>query len=189
MSVLVEHQGPWTVDDVFALPDLGDGQRHELVDGALLVSPAPGLEHQRAAGRLRTLLAAVAPVGTDVVEAMGVVLPAGLFIPDVVVTTADVAPRELKATDVVAVVEIVSPTSRRQDRLLKPACYAEAGIPTFWRVELDAEGGPEVVVHRLDGDVYREEALLRAGETAEIPWPFPVSLDPATLIGPPAPQS
>jgi hypothetical protein len=40
----------WTVERVLALPD--DGNRYEVVDGELLVSPAPTLLHQRAIGAL-----------------------------------------------------------------------------------------------------------------------------------------
>ena len=34
----------YTVDEVLAFPD--DGNRYELVDGELLVTPAPALKHQ-----------------------------------------------------------------------------------------------------------------------------------------------
>lgn len=44
----------WTRDDVLALPD--DGQRHEPIDGELLVSPSPSLRHQRAVWRLHLLV-------------------------------------------------------------------------------------------------------------------------------------
>src|SRR5207237_9194726 len=33
------HTGPWTEADLLVLPD--DGQRHELVEGSLVVSPPP----------------------------------------------------------------------------------------------------------------------------------------------------
>ena len=40
----------WTVEMVHALPD--DGQRYEIIDGELYVTPAPTLLHQRAVGKL-----------------------------------------------------------------------------------------------------------------------------------------
>lgn len=40
----------WTVEMVHALPD--DGNRHEVIDGELFVSPAPSMLHQRALARL-----------------------------------------------------------------------------------------------------------------------------------------
>ena len=47
MSVaLVDHTGPWTADDVEALPDAGDHARFEVYEGGVLVvSPAPGVAH------------------------------------------------------------------------------------------------------------------------------------------------
>jgi hypothetical protein len=45
---------PLTVDDLDLLPD--DGNRYELDDGMLAVSPAPALIHQLVASRLQTLL-------------------------------------------------------------------------------------------------------------------------------------
>lgn len=59
--------GDWTVDDLDALPD--DGLRHELVDGVLLVSPAPSLLHQVALSALLVQLTLAAPPGLGVLPA------------------------------------------------------------------------------------------------------------------------
>ena len=53
--------GPLTVDDLEAMPD--DGHRYELLDGVLIVSPAPRPLHQRMAFRLAMLLDGLAPPG------------------------------------------------------------------------------------------------------------------------------
>src|SRR5664280_643594 len=77
------------------------------------------LPHQLAARRLVAALGAAAPPDIEVLEAVGVAVPAGLLVPDVVVARAAAvhgAQRNLAATDVLAVVEIVSPASRTQDR-------------------------------------------------------------------------
>ncbi len=50
---------PWTVADLELLPD--DGLRYELVDGTLLVSAAPSVQHQRVLGNLYVLLRAACP--------------------------------------------------------------------------------------------------------------------------------
>ena len=53
-TALVEHTGPWTPDDVEALPDAGDHARFEVYEGGVLVvSPAPCVGHQRASYRRR----------------------------------------------------------------------------------------------------------------------------------------
>jgi Uma2 family endonuclease len=45
----------WTAEDLKELPD--DGNRYEVIDGELLVTPAPSLDHQEAIARLHLLLA------------------------------------------------------------------------------------------------------------------------------------
>src|ERR1044072_8348809 len=56
-------------------------------------------------------------------------------------------PREYLVTQGLAV-EIVSPTSQSMDRITKPALYARAGIPYYWRIETD--GGITVHAHKID---------------------------------------
>ena len=95
MSVaLAEHIGPWTPDDVEALPDSGDHARFEVFEGGVLVvSPAPGVAHQRASYWLHHALAqaaVAAGTGTEVLEAVNVAMPGNkLLVPDVVVVVAE----------------------------------------------------------------------------------------------------
>jgi len=56
-----------TVDDLEAMPD--DGHRYELVDGVLIVSPAPIWAHQAAQFALHKLLHAACPAGLRVIGA------------------------------------------------------------------------------------------------------------------------
>jgi Uma2 family endonuclease len=119
-----------------------------------------------------------------VVEAVGVRLPDNtVFIPDVLVAVRDVALAAdsgiLDAGAVVLVVEIVSPGSRTTDRLTKPDVYARAGIPSFWRVEL--EGGPVLFAYRLEQGRYVEVGSAQPGERLALNDPFLVSVDPADL--------
>lgn len=188
MSVaLVEHTGPWTADDVEALPDQGDHARFEVYDGGVLVvSPAPGIAHQRASYWLHRALAeaaAAAGVDAEVLEAVNVALPGGkLLVPDVVVVAADAAARatvRIPCEAVLAVVEVVSPSTVSMDRAIKPAMYAEAGIPIYWRVEL--QDAPRVVVCSLSRGRYVTRATLTAGTTGRITRPFAVKLDPAEI--------
>jgi len=142
MSVaLAEHTGPWTADDVEALPDAGDHARFEVYEGGVLVvRPAPGVGHQRASYRLhRALSQAAVTAGADVevLEAVNVALPGGkLLVADVVVVAAgavDETTTRLPYEAVLAVVEVVSPSTVSIDRAVKPVMYAEAGIPPIWR--------------------------------------------------------
>lgn len=171
----------FTIHDLFELPD--DGMRYEVLDGALIVSPAPHSFHQYVGDELRLLFRTAAPPGVFAVTAIAVRIgeDTTTFIPDVVVTTVDPRSRRrwVEAHEVLAVVEIVSPSSTRRDRLLKPDVYAAVGIPCFWRVELDPE--PAVFVHVLDGDHFRPAETLLAGAVGATAHPFPVSLDPGAL--------
>lgn len=56
------------------------------------------------------------------------------------------------AADVAMLCEVVSPGSRRTDRVLKPAEYAAAGVPAYWLVDLEPE--LLLVVHRLVEGAY-----------------------------------
>lgn len=188
MSVtLVEHTGPWTPDDVEALPDAGDHARFEVYEGGVLVvSPAPGVAHQRASYWLhRALAEAAAAAGADaeVLEAVNIVLPDNkLLVPDVVVVAAeaiDETTTRIPSEAALAVVEVVSPSTVSIDRAIKPAMYAEAAVPVYWRVEL--HDTPKVVVSTLSRGRYVARTTLTAGTKGRITRPFGVALDPADL--------
>lgn len=193
MTAAVKHPQPWTLDEVMALPE--DGLRYELIDGVLIVNPPPAPRHQSVSSELHLLLrdaarAAAAPV--RVLEGVGVRLPDGnLLIPDLVVIPADaksLSKSLLEPGDVDLAVEIVSPSSRRRDRSVKPYMYAEAGIPHYWRVETDNYRGrtkelPIVVRHELVGLAeYQAVETVGAGELLRVEDPVPLSFDPADLL-------
>ncbi|MDP8975456.1 MAG: Uma2 family endonuclease [Actinomycetota bacterium] len=54
MAVLLPAGAPLRQEDLVDLPD--DGRRYELIDGSLVVTPAPGSVHQLVAGALYRLL-------------------------------------------------------------------------------------------------------------------------------------
>jgi Uma2 family endonuclease len=182
------HPGPFTIEDIFALPE--DGMRHELLDGSIIVTPPPNIGHQLCADGVVEALKATASPEVKVLDNLGVTTPGGMFIPDVVVIPAAVAYAGgalLRAADVLAAIEIMSPSSRTLDRRVKPAAYAEAGIPTYWRVELDGPDAPLVVVYALDGGAYVEVCRIRNGEVMEIDRPYPARVEPAAFVGPSRP--
>jgi Uma2 family endonuclease len=184
---LVEHTGPWTADDVEALPDAGDHARFEVYEGGVLVvSPAPGVGHQRASYWLHHALsqgAIAAGADVDVLEAVNVELPGGkLLVPDVVVVAAQAVDERtirVPCAAVLAVVEIVSPSTVSIDRAIKPLMYAEAEIPVYWRVEL--QDRPKIIACSLSRGRYITRTTLAAGARGRITKPFAVELDPADL--------
>lgn len=58
-TVMPRETAEWTVDDLERLPD--DGLQYELLDGILLVSPAPVVRHQVVAANLFTVVRASCP--------------------------------------------------------------------------------------------------------------------------------
>jgi Uma2 family endonuclease len=179
----VAAQEGWTVADVDALPDR-DGVRYELVDGVpRVMTPARG-SHQTAARRIANELEATAPPGCAVFESVGVVLaPDQRPIPDVVVlrnTSLDTDLFNFPVDVVVLAVEIVSPSTRSDDRFRKPALYAQAGIPCYLRVELDP---PHVVAYLIGADgLYEEAGRAEPGAALTLTEPFPITIDPAALV-------
>jgi len=166
-----------------------EGHRVELVDGHLVVSAAPAVRHQRIADRLQTLLDdAVADEGMEAVTAVGVRVREGLgYIPDVVVCTERVETTSVDVDLVALVVEVVSPSTKKVDRLEKPAALAAAGVPAYWRVETGVgDAGPTIYCYRLDGRTYLESAVLQAGTagTVQVTGTVSVTIDPADLSGP-----
>jgi Uma2 family endonuclease len=155
----------WTVDEVLALPEEQTLlQRTELLDGVLLVSPWPGLEHQRLLRKLQFAFAPALPDGTELLPGVNVRVAARrLLVPDLVILTcAAVDTVAYAASDVLLVAEIVSPSTKVQDRILKRAIYAEALIPYYLLVE---PGEPDTAtLSELRGEDYEPIAKSEAGK-------------------------
>jgi len=175
----------WTLDDLARLPE--DGHRYEIVDGGLHVSPPPGSRHQVSASRLGHALRLAAPPELEVLDGVGIDLGRSMFVPDISVVAAAVAVSGVplfNPAEVRLAIEIVSPSSVSMDRLLKPTRYAEAGIPSYWRVDFGRTGEPTITVYDLDGDKYLETVAIPAGKQVEVERPYRVVLAPADLVGP-----
>lgn len=173
--------GEWTIADVDALPER-DGVRYELVDGVPRMMTPPRWGHQDALLELHLAVRASAPPGFHVVQGLGVIVAENERpIPDLVVVRAeDRTLFNVPAGLVVLAAEIVSRSSRTDDRFRKPGLYAQAGIPCYLRVELDPV---HVVAYLLGPDgVYEEAGRAGPGEVLTLTEPFPIAVDPAALV-------
>ena len=143
----------FTLADLDALPD--DELRYELDDGCLVVSPPEVVRNGSAAFQLGLLLAAELDDRWRVVPTPGIAFGQRDYRePDLVVLRRDALHKTMVVpADVLLVVEVMSPSSVRRDRLVKPVQYATAGIAHYWRLEPTDR---VLVTHALDGDAYRE---------------------------------
>ncbi|MCR3753125.1 Uma2 family endonuclease [Lentzea californiensis] len=174
----------YTLDDWESL-DPQEGRRIELVDGRFVVNAAPAMRHQRVADRLQTLLdAAVAREGMEALTAIAVRVNRTLgYIPDVVVTSEFIDAGSVDARDVTLVVEVVSPSTKKNDRLEKPAAFAAAGVERYWRVEMVGVVDPTIYCYELDEGAYSLVATLTSGTagTVAITSTVSVTFNPADL--------
>ncbi|MGI5524571.1 Uma2 family endonuclease [Micromonospora sp. CA-259024] len=165
----------WTVDDLQSLPE--DDQVYEIFDGSLLVSPHADVFHGAVANRLRRLLDRQAPAGVFVGQDIGVSAKrSSYFVPDLFVANESAMDRggaALDPTDVLLVVEVISPSNAGRDLVLKRHEYAAVGIPRYWLVE-PRKQTLTVLVNGAGG--YREQAVLPVGEVYRTEQPFPLAL-------------
>lgn len=131
-----------TLADWEALPEDG-ALRLELVEGVLAVVPQPYSWHQRAGNRLTHRTDDQLPRNLVALAEVEVVLadaPLTIRVPDMLVARTalfETNPARFAAGDVLLVAEILSDGTRKVDRILKFAEYAEAGIAQYWIVDLD----------------------------------------------------
>lgn len=132
----------WTADQVRAHPD--DGNRYEVVDGELLVTPAPSVAHQRAVRELlrpldayttRHHIGEVVPSPADVGYGRGSMVQPDLFV---VPRIDGPAPEWDQLGPLLLVIEVLSPSTARRDRFTKRRLYQRQGIPEYWIVDLGA---------------------------------------------------
>jgi Uma2 family endonuclease len=160
-------QGSWTYDDYAALPD--DGQRYEIVNGVLLMAPAPTPDHQSIAVRIAYYMfphVDLAGIGKLFTAPIDVELgPKNVFQPDLVVVLNEhldrvAAKKIIGAPDLV--IEVASPSTAAYDRLIKYEQYAQAGITEYWIVK-PASHTVEMLVLE-DGD-YRSLGVFSGQQT------------------------
>lgn len=176
---------PLSRDDLTDMPD--DGHRYEIVDGALLVTPSPGYQHQAAVTELVVLLHGA--IGQELVVLAApfdfVVSANTVLQPDLLVANrADVGPRGLENGTPLLVVEILSPSTRLSDLGTKRLAYQAAGVPTYWVVDLDE---PSLTAFSLESGVYTEHPKVVGDAVYHAGLPFPVEVIPARLV-PPVPH-
>ena len=137
----------WTYSEYARLPD--DGNRYEVIDGEVCVTPAPGPAHQSVAGSLYLALRPYVEKHRlgKVLWDVDLLFVSGQYLrPDLVfVPTGRLSGITDRGVESVPglVVEVLSPHSGHIDRIKKPPRYRDFGVPEYWVVDR-AQGSVEV---------------------------------------------
>jgi Uma2 family endonuclease len=157
----------YTIADLERFPD--DGNRYELLDGVLLVTPQPAAVHQVVANRIQFELTALLqkPGLAHVVGPGAVVrMPRTQLQPDILVYPARFSPITdwRKITEHWLAVEILSRSSRVYDREFKRDAYFALGLERVWLVDW-RDRSVEVCTGRGKSRVVRDRIRWRVAET------------------------
>lgn len=154
-----------TYDVYAAMPD--DGQRYEIVDGVLeLMSPGPMTIHQTVSGELGFILKQSCKSNFVIFSApIDVILnQTNVLQPDIlmihhsrlgIVTSRGIeGPPDL-------VVEVISPSSRKRDKVVKSKIYAKYQVPEYWIID---PKGRTLEQYRLQGELYELVRLFEGDD-------------------------
>ena len=135
--------GNWTVSMLETLPE--DGQRYEIIDGALYVTPSPRVRHQQV---ITNLAAILQPYVARAGGALVLVSPADVrkggdtsVQPDLFVVRLSADGRvvvPIKLSDLLLVIEVLSDRTARSDRQDKRWLYQREGVAEYWIVDAEA---------------------------------------------------
>lgn len=169
--------GRKTAEDYWNLPD---GVRAELIDGKLWEMANPSLTHQRILGALLYAMTSHVNEHGGPCEVLAAPFAVNLDADDTTFVEPDILvvcnPGLLSnracegAPDFVA--EIVSPSSRRMDYLIKATRYERAGVREYWVVDPQCERTT----------VYRYEQEGPAPHVYEFGEPIPMAIWPGFSV-------
>lgn len=164
---------PFTYADYCTLPE--DGKRSEILDGDLVVSPAPVPRHQAVSLYLAALLHRYVRqrrLGRVYAAPIDVLLSRTTICqPDIVfVARANqhiVTERAIEgAPDML--VEILSPSTQRRDRGIKARLYARLGVAHYWIIDAKKR---QLEAFAREGSTFRR-VLDAGGNDVVSPPPF-----------------
>jgi Uma2 family endonuclease len=175
---------PLTYDDLQGMPD--DGNRREVLEGELIVNPAPRRDHQEivanldwilqrflrtsGSGRVYTHLVDLYLGRHDIVQPDLVVISnarLGIYRPEGIID---------EPPDIV--VEILSPSSRGIDLVRKMALYARSGVSEYWIADPERR---MLVINRLQGEDYVAVEPDTDGRIASLTLPG-LRVDPSEVF-------
>lgn len=163
-----------TVDDLTSLPE---DLRYELIDGRLVLTPSALPIHNFIGRQTANAIDEFCPdeffSSTD--QSM-LISRRNEFVPDVMILRSECATRSpVPASDVVLVVEVLSPSSKATDRRRKGERYAEMGIPSYWIIDPLGER-VTLTELRLGPDGYSQRMQTAELVTLDEPWKITLDL-------------
>jgi Uma2 family endonuclease len=145
----------WTRADLDRLPD--DGNRYEVLEGVLLVTPAPSPAHQQI---IAWLVGRLAPfvvshqLGSVHTPRSVMVNEGSQLEPDIMVLPAGRFETWEAAPTPILVVEVLSASTRRRDMDEKRRFYMERGVDEYWAV--DRQTRAIIRIRRTGAEAFRE---------------------------------
>jgi Uma2 family endonuclease len=151
-----------------------DALRVEYLNGDIVMTPARSPHHQIIVTNLLLLMGQFA-----MQNGLGHVLPAPVDVvlsketqiaqPDLLFIAKERAAKLVTRASIAGapdlVLEIISPSTARADRKIKPPLYARHGVAEFWLVDPEDQS---VEVFILDGETYRVAGIYLAGDTIKV---------------------
>lgn len=135
-TVLEKEVKRWTYEEYYRLDD---DQRHEIIDGNLLMAPSPDMWHQDWLNEINLLVTPFVKrrkLGRTFIAPFDVVLDSENTVqPDLIFVAATnldiIKPRAIFGTPDL-LIELISPSSVRRDRYDKKDLYARFGVKEYW---------------------------------------------------------
>ncbi len=161
-----------TYEDYALIPD--DGRRHEIIDGEHYVNPAPNTKHQRVLLRIAIALhnhVEAHQLGEVFIAPYDVILSdVDVLQPDLMFITAEharlITAKNLQGTPDL-VIEILSPSNRQYDEVLKRKQYDRFGVAEYWIVDPENDA---ITVYRRGASTF--DCVVRAATDGTITSPL-----------------
>ena len=159
-----------TYEDYASLPD---DERYELIDGELIPMPSPKEIHQAVSGALFLSVGAfvmVMGLGRTYFAPFDVILsPTNVVQPDLIFISR--ARAHIITEDNIRgapdlLIEILSPSTERRDRIVKRDLYARHGVREYWLIDPYAK---IATVLTLGANGYNTHAVYGEGDTLTSP--------------------
>ncbi len=156
--------------------ELPPGFKAEIIEGEVVVTPAPSFEHESYFARLSHQINVS---GWSVSGNLGVLTPLGHFIPDLTVVPLDYWERDADESwqqpDGIAMVVEITSSNPSNDRDSKRRGYAGANIPLYLRI--DRQRKETVLFSEPEKGDFATRSRRPFGEPVPLPEPFSFALE------------